>query len=71
MQKYMDIYIINLDWIKLLSIIISIVTMFILVKFKRDHWLAQFCLINLLIYEIIRSSDYDKVADRIIHKILF
>jgi hypothetical protein len=67
----LEIYEIETDWAKICTTILSICTIFILVIYKRDHVISQICLVTLLIIEMIRGSDYSKVADRIFHKILF
>jgi len=67
----LDIYEIDTDWTKICTIGLAIGTIFVLVLYKREHWMSQICLIILLTIEIFKTSDYDRIADRIIHKILF
>lgn len=66
-----EMYTIGTDWIKLISTFLAVSAMFILIVYKRDHKISQLCLFVLLSIEIYRTSEYDKIADRIIHKILF
>lgn len=66
-----DIYEIDTDWIKIFTASMTIITFFILIFYKRDHIISQLCLMILLSIEIFKSTDYDKIADRIFHKILF
>ena len=66
-----DIYEIETDWVKIFTILISIITIFTLILYKREHRISQFCLMILLAIQIFRNSDYDKMADLIIHKVLF
>ena len=66
-----SIYQIEKDWFKLLSIVMTIIVFFVLIFYKRDHKISQICLFILLLIEILKSSDYDKTANRIVHKILF
>jgi len=61
----------QIDMFDVILIIISICSIFILIFFKRDHHIAQICLSILLFVKVYDSRDYTKVADRIIHKILF
>ncbi len=67
----MDIYAIETDINKILVSIIAVVSMSILILYKRDHVLSQVALLILLSIELYKTSDYTRIADRIIHKILF
>jgi hypothetical protein len=67
----LEIYEIGTDWTKMSYIIITICSIFILICYKREHTISRICLFILLSFEIYKATDYDKVADRIIHKILF
>lgn len=59
------------DLFKYIITVISICSIIILITFKREHKSSQFALVILLSIEIYRTSDYDRISDRIIHKILF
>lgn len=66
-----EMYTIGTDWIKVISIFLAVCAMFILIMYKREHKISQLCLFILLLIEVYKTSEYDKIADRIIHKILF
>lgn len=55
----------------ILLIITSLCSICILIFYKRDHRTTQIFLFILLIVKIYNTSDYKKVSDNIIHKILF
>lgn len=66
-----EMYAIGTDWLKVVWIFLVVCAMFVLIFYKRDHKISQLCLFILLLVEIYKTSEYDKIADRIIHKILF
>ena len=66
-----DMYTVGTDWLKIITTSLAVSAMFILIVYKRDHKISQLCLFVLLSIEIYKTSEYDKIADRIIHKILF
>lgn len=66
-----EIYAIGTDWLKVVWIFLVVCAMFVLIFYKRDHKISQLCLFILLLVEVYKTSEYDKIADRIIHKILF
>lgn len=66
-----SIYQIENDWFKISSIMMTIMVFFVVMFYKREHIYSQICLFVLLSVEILRTSDYSKIADRIFHRILF
>lgn len=67
----MDVYEMDTDWIKISTLVTAIVTLFILIMYKRDYQLSQIFLIILMTIRLVQTQDYEKTAERIIHKILF
>lgn len=67
----MEIYTIERNIFKVVTTIISVLSMSVLILYKRDHIVSQVALIILLVVELYQSSDFDRISDRIIHKILF
>jgi hypothetical protein len=67
----LEIYSIQPNYIKILLQIISIVAFGVLIFYKRDSSIAQIVLALAFSLEMITSSSYDTISQRIFRKILF
>ena len=65
------IYRIEPNWLIIIFQLLTICAIIALVHYRRDHRISQMLLFSLLAIKIYESSDYDKIAERIFHKILF
>ena len=52
-----DIYEIDIDWIKVLSVSLTVLTFLILIFYKRDHRISKLCLLILLSMEILKLGN--------------
>lgn len=57
--------------VRLLIGLFALVSIGILIIFKRDHYVSQAVLIILLMIEIWNTSDYERISEKVIKKYLF
>jgi len=66
-----EIWLIKKDYLKIGIGLFALVTIVILIVFKRDHYVSQAALIVLLLFEAINTTEYEKISDKVIKKYLF